>query len=320
MNPPRRPLAVLPTPLHRLTALETATGGGPLHLKRDDLIGFGLAGNKARALEYLLGEALARRADVLVTAGSPGSNFVAAAALAARVCGLACDLLVAGRPSAALTTTLGLARASGANLCFTGADREALDDLVAEHADRLRRQGRQPYPVPRGGATPVGALGFAAAARELAGQLDRDDVTVVIPTGSGASLAGFLAGRPGTWRVYGVSVSRPADLIRGQILDLAARCATLAGTPAPDPADLNLIDAVGPGFGQPTERDRANALTALHREGVLLDGTYGAKALTALVDLGVAGPVVLWHGGGIPNALAMLARPVMTAYEPAGPS
>jgi D-cysteine desulfhydrase len=312
---PRYALAVLPTPLHRLPALEAATGGGPLYLKRDDLIGFGLAGNKARALEYLLGAALADRADVLVTAGSPASNFVAAAALAARVGGLSCDILVSGPPRD--TTTLALARTCGAQLCFTGADRETLDDLVADHADRLRRQGRRPYPVPRGGATPVGAFGFAAAARELAGQLDHDrfdhdNATVVLPTGSGASLAGFLAGRAAIgarWRVYGVSVSRPATLIRGQILDLATRCAALAGTPPPDPDDLHLVDAVGPGFGQPGDRDRASARLALHRAGILLDGTYGAKALTALADLDAAGPVVFWHGGGYPGALTLLGTP-----------
>ena len=306
---PRWSLAVLPTPLHRLPALE-AEVGGPLYLKRDDLIGFGLAGNKARALEYLLGEAVAARADVLVTAGSPASNFVAAAAMAARVGGLSCDILVSGPPRD--TTTLALARACGAHLCFTGADREALDGLVADHADRLRRQGRRPYPVPRGGATPAGALGFASAAHELAGQLDHEDATVVLPTGSGASLAGFLAGRAAIgarWRVYGVSVSRPAALIRGQILDLADRCAALAGTPAPDPDDLRLVDAVGAGFGQPSERDRASARLALHRAGVLLDGTYGAKALTALADLDLEGPAVLWHGGGLPGALALTGTP-----------
>jgi D-cysteine desulfhydrase len=307
-TPPRRTLAVLPTPLQRLAALEALAGAAPFYVKRDDLTGFGLAGNKARPLEFLLGDALARRADILVTAGSPGSNFVAAAALAARVCGLDCDVLVSGPPRPP-TMTLALARAAGANLCHTGADRETLDDLVAGHADRLRDEGRQPYPVPRGGATPAGALGFAYAARELAAQLDHDDAVVVLPTGSGASIAGFLAGRAAIgagWRTYGVSVSRPAPLMRAQILDLAARCAALAGSPAPDPDDLNLVDAVGPGFGRPTDRDRRNALHALRTEGILLDGTYGAKALTAVADLRVRAPVVLWHGGGTPGALTML--------------
>lgn len=311
---PRRPLAILPTPLHRLTALEALVGSGPLYLKRDDLTGFGLAGNKARALEFLLGDALARRADILVTAGAPGSNFVAAAALAARVCGLHCDVLVAGSAPTEEPLTLGLARGCGANLYFTGVDREELDGLVGEHAGRLRAEGRRPFPVPRGGATPVGALGFAYAVPELAGQLAApDDAVVVVPTGSGASLAGFLAGRAAlgtTWRTYGVSVSRPAPRIRAEILALAGRCAALINGPAVRAADLNLLDAVGPGFGRLTDADLEHIRLALNSEGVLFDPTYGAKALTAVVSLVAAGeraPIVLWHGGGTPSALTLLA-------------
>ncbi len=310
----RRPLAVLPTPLHRLTALEARIGSGPLYLKRDDLIGFGLAGNKARALEFLLGDALAQRADILVTAGSPSSNFVAAAALAARVGGLDCDVLVAGKPPAGEPLTLGLARGCGAKLYFTGADREELDGLVDEHAGRLRADGRRPYPVPRGGATPVGALGFARAARELAAQLvGSDNAVVVVPTGSGASLAGFLAGRAAigaTWRTYGVSVSRPAPQIRAELLALAGQCAELIHGPAVRDADLHLIDAVGPGFGRPTAADLCNIRLALHSDGVLFDPTYGAKALTAVAGLvadGERSPIVLWHGGGTPAAVTLLA-------------
>src|SRR5687768_16016217 len=113
MTADRRRLAILPTPLQRVPALEARLGHGPLYLKRDDLVGFGVAGNRARPLEFLLGDALARDADTLVTGGAPGSNFVAAAALAARVCGLECDLLVAGQREAAppaLPVPLSLAR------------------------------------------------------------------------------------------------------------------------------------------------------------------------------------------------------------------
>jgi D-cysteine desulfhydrase len=289
-------------------------GSGPLYLKRDDLIGFGLAGNKARPLEFLLGHALAEQADVLVTAGAPGSNFVGAAALAARVCGLDCDILVAGTAPQRLPVTLELAVRSGATLRFTGADRECLDHLVEQHAGKLRGEGRRPYAVPRGGATVVGALGFAHAAEELATQLP-EDVLVVLPTGSGASLSGFLAGRAAIgarWRTYGVSVSRPAPQMRVQILDVAARCAALMGSPAPTERDLNLVDSTGSGFGRVTERDLRNVLLALNSEGLLFDSTYGAKAITAVVGLigaGERGPILLWHTGGMPSALELLTNP-----------
>ncbi len=112
--PDRFPLGVFPTPLHRAHRLETALGCGPLWVKRDDLTGFAVAGNKARPLEYLLGAALAAGADVLVTGGGPGSNFAPAAALAARAAGLDCEVLVAGDPRA--RPNLALAAAAGATL------------------------------------------------------------------------------------------------------------------------------------------------------------------------------------------------------------
>jgi len=312
MSVERRTLAILPTPLQRLPALEARLGGGPLYCKRDDLVGFGVAGNKARSLEFLLGDALAGAADTLVTAGAPGSNFIAAAALAARVCGLDCEILVAGSVPPAPTVPLDLAARSGARLTFTGAERHDLDRLVGEHAHKLRAHGHSPYPVPRGGATAVGALGFAHAAAELADQLANPfpgDAVVVLPTGSGASLAGFLAGRAAigaTWRIYGVSVSRPADRMGAEVLELAGRCAELVGGPTPGAGDLHLIDATGTGFGQVSDADRRGMALALDTEGLLVDPTYGAKMMTALPDLldrAAGAPVALWHTGGLPGAL-----------------
>jgi D-cysteine desulfhydrase len=320
----RRPLALLPTPVHRLHALERALGSGPVYCKRDDLVGFGLAGNKARPLEFLLGDALARGADVLVTGGAPGSNFVGAAALAARVCGLDCEVLVAGAAPERLPVPLELARSSGAELTFAEVPREDLDRLVAERAAELRRFGRHPYAVGRGGANPVGALGFAMAAGELAGQLEQlpdlvaadvERLTVVMPTGSGASVAGLLAGRSALkapWEVVGVSVSRPIDEMRTLVRDIAAGCARLLGADEPQTADVRLVDAVGVGFGRLTARDVRTVRLALHTEGVLLDATYGAKAIAALagmVESGVPGPFLLWHTGGLPSAMKLLAQP-----------
>ena len=315
----RRPLALLPTPLHRVPVLEQALEtGGPVYLKRDDLVGFGLAGNKARPLEFLLGDALAKGADVLVSGGAPGSNFAGAAALAARVCGLECELLVSGSAPERLPVTLELARSCGAEVTFTDAPREDLDRLVAERAATLRRYGRVPYSVGRGGANPIGALGFAVAAFEIAEQLDAiglHSATVVLPTGSGGSISGLLAGRASLgapWDVVGVSVSRPLEEMRAHVLSLAVGCARLIGAPEPTAADVTLVDALGLGFGRLTAKNLRAVALALHTEGVLLDATYGAKAIAALSDViaaGAPGPFVLWHTGGLPSAMKLLAQP-----------
>ena len=225
MNPPRINLVARPTPLERMHRLEAVLQAGPLYVKRDDLTGFGVAGNKARALEYLMGAALDGGADVLVAAGSPSSNFCAAAALAAATVGLDCDLLFPGTPPTTPSVNVELARATGARLLFgVVGTRDELDDAVLDHANALRTEGRRPYSLPRGGATPVGAIGYVYAARELAEQCDRARIqvgTVVVATGSGSTQAGLVAGQVGfglTWQLVGASVSRPAQPLADQIL------------------------------------------------------------------------------------------------------
>jgi len=311
-------LATLPTPLVRAPRLERALAAGPLYIKRDDLTGVSVAGNKARALEFLLGAALAAGSDVFVAAGSPSSNFCAAAAMAANTVGLDCDLLFAGPAPPVPSVNIELARAAGARLIFDAvATREELDAAVLLHADDLRDNGRRPYAVPRGGATPVGALGYASAAREFAAQCDQvgiDARTVVVATGSGGTQAGLLAGQVGyslPWRVIGASVSRPAPDVADQILATSTACAALLGIADPRSADVDVRDLRGPGFGVASAEDRVSADLARRHEGLLLDDYYGAKAMTLFRNVVAAGaptPAIFWHTGGIVAALAALLR------------
>lgn len=307
---PRVLLGVFPTPLVRARRLEAALGRGPLLIKRDDLAGFAVAGNKTRPLEFLLGDALERGAEVLVTGGGPGSNFCLAAALAARAAGLGCELVVWGNPE---STNLALAAAAGARLRPTGnGDRDAVDELVQQRAEELTATGRRAYAVPRGGSTELGAVGFAAAAAELAGQLaelNERPRLIVLPVGSGGSCAGLLAGMAALGLdipVLGVTVSRPPERIGPRVRELAEGCARLLGTPAPA-AELEIHDARGPGFGHANQLERERALLALRTEGLLFDETYGAEALSSAIDhLSGAGPVLVWHTGGLVPAIDTL--------------
>lgn len=314
-GPDRFELAIRPTPLQRATRLEHALGGRPIWLKRDDLTGFGVAGNKARTLEFLIGDALAQGSDTVVVTGAPGSNFCAAAALAAAAAGLDCAVLHCGAEPVPAPTTLRLSRAAGARLYFEPAlTREDLDRALDRFAEQLRADGRRPYPVPRGGATAVGAVGFALAAQELADQCRHAGLpgcTVVLPTGSGTSQAGLLAGRAGAavpLRIVGASVSRPAATMRYDVLRLARDCARLLGGTDPELDDVDVRDAIGAGFGIAAAADRTSVEIALTATGLLLDDTYGAKAMTLLRQLAdeAGEPLVLWHTGGVSGALAAL--------------
>ena len=309
-------LAELPTPLVEVPRLAAALGVRSLWVKRDDLTGFAVAGNKARQLELLLDEAVEAGADTLVTGGTIGSNFVQAAAAAAAFAGLGCHLVLAGsRRPADAHPNLAAAVAWGAELSWTDdADRGSVDAELHRVARLLADTGRRPHVVPRGGATATGATGYRRAVDELLAQLPADTAgapppVVVIATGSGGTLAGLVAGvvahgRP--LRVVGASVSRPPEVLRPDVLRLAREVADRHREPAAVDDDVCLVDARGPGHGQASAEGSRAADVALRTAGLVLDPVYTAKALAALPAVVGEAPAVFWHTGGLLDAVAGL--------------
>jgi len=308
--PSRSSLAILPTPLVSAPRLAAALGlSGTLLVKRDDLTGFAVAGNKARQLEFLLAEAVEQDADVLVTGGTTGSNFVSAAAAAAAFAGLSCVVVLAGDPvNPASHPNLAAATAWGARPHWTGeTDRTSVDDMLPRVAAQLRSNGARPYVVPRGGANATGALGYRLAVDEVVGQLAGRSPTVVVAVGAGGTLAGLVAGvvahgRP--FRVVGASVSRSIGDIELRVLDLAQQVARRCGDEPPQSRDVQLVDARGPGHGLASPAGDAAAAFALRCAGLVLDPVYTAKALAALPSAVAGGPALFWHTGGLLDAVA----------------
>lgn len=313
---PRVPLARgAPTPLHAAPGLSEALGL-EVWLKRDDLLGFGLGGNKVRQLEYLLADAELRGCDCLVTGAGTQSNWAMLAATAAAVRGLDAHLVYYGQAVPPAGNHL-LALQVGATITFTGdADRATVDTGIADRAAKLAAEGRRPYPLPRGGATALGAVGYVRGARELAEQcatvgLRAGDLWLA--TGSCGTQAGLVAGlgRSGP-RVVGVTVSRPVAECRAEVRRLATGAAEVVGLAAPDAA---VVEVRGGHLGRYGARsasgDSAAALVA-RTEGVLLDPVFGAKAMGALAAAAragtVSGPVVFLVSGGAPTLFTTPAR------------
>lgn len=306
---PRVRLGTLPTPLQPAPRL-SAEVGVEIWFKRDDLTGLGLGGNKVRGLEYLLADALAHGCDTLVTGGGPGSNWAMLAALAARTRGLDTVLVCYGDPVPPVGN-MALATAIGAQIRFTGdTDRASVDTGVAAVADELRAAGRTPYPMGRGGATAVGALGYLTAARELAVQLADAGwapSALWLATGSCGTQAGLVAGA--AWQrlgpVVGVTVSRPVDECVARVETVAHAAAELAGVPPPDEPPTVLGGHVGPGYGKRSAEGDAAADLVARTEGVFLDPIFAAKAMAGLLAAvrrgHVAGPVVFLVTGGAPT-------------------
>lgn len=300
LTPPARfPLAVLPTPLVRAPRLSAALDRD-VWIKRDDLTGFALGGNKVRALEVLMADALDRGCDHVVGCGGPGSNLCSALAAAAATAGVGCTLVLHGDEPAAAHPNLAMMRAFGAHITFTGdPDRASTPGYAAAAAGRLRTRGRRPYVVPRGAASGPGATAYALAAEELASQLTFPPAHVVAAVGSGGTLAGLLAGWatfgvPGT--LVGVAVSRPLAETRREVLRLSREAADILGADRPGMDRLRLIDGLGAGFGRVDRTTCEAARLALRTEGILADATYVARAIATLGTLD--GPLVLWHTGG----------------------
>jgi 1-aminocyclopropane-1-carboxylate deaminase/D-cysteine desulfhydrase-like pyridoxal-dependent ACC family enzyme len=341
-------IAVLPTPLVAAPRLAEVLGVGALYVKRDDLTGFAFGGNKARPLEFLIAAALAEGADTLVTGGAPGSNFCAATAAAAMRAGLSCHLVIAGNPSPA-GPALALARSWGASVNWTGvAGRTSVDAALPHAAARLTASGCRPYLIPRGGATGLGAVGFALAAFELHTQLGERGLGaphVLVAVGSGGSLAGLVAGNVllgRAWTLLGASASRPPAQAAHAVREIAQECLRLltgpAGCPAAGPApdvrgpdvtgpdvtgpdvtgpevtaaDVVVTDARGPGHGLPSPAGMRAAEQAMRTEGLMVDPVYTAKALAVVgtQDLAGAEAVVFWHTGGVLDAVALASGTV----------
>ncbi len=305
MTARRFPLTELPTPCHRLPRLGEALGIAELWAKRDDLTSLDVGGNKARKLEYLCGAARAAGCDVLVTGGATQSNHCRMTAAAAPVAGMQAVLVLGGeRPEWAEGNVL-LDRLFGAELRFQGRVGPAqLEALIAETCAELEAEGRSPYPVPLGGSSPVGALGYVTAAREIEQQVPGAPL-VVVALGSGGTHAGLVAGLGAHDRVRGVDVEAIDDAA-GKVAELAAATAATAGLPAPTGDPQLDTSQTGAGYGIPTDAVREALTLAARHEGLVLDPVYSGKAMAGLVQaaragaLGHDGPVVFVCTGGAP--------------------
>jgi D-cysteine desulfhydrase len=317
-------LVLEPTPLHPAPRLSRELGV-PILLKRDDLTGLGLGGNKLRGLEYILADLREQGCDCLVTGAGPQSNWTLLAALACLRCQVEPHVVCYGE-GAPGEGNMRLHRWLGTDLRFTGdPDRASVDAAMGAVVAELHAQGKHPYLVPRGGATPLGALGYLRASVELAAQLatlGERPAGLWLASGSGGTQAGLVAGAAlagASYRVRGVAVSRPADETRNRVRSLAAGAAALAGgdrarvrIAAPDVLD----GWIGPGYGVPSPEGQQAARLVAMTEGVFLDDTFGAKAMAALIAECRAGRVrgtqVFLVGGGAPTLFTSSATPPPT--------
>jgi D-cysteine desulfhydrase len=326
-QPERIPLANLPTPLVRLRRLEREFGGATIWMKRDDLTGLELSGNKVRKLEYVAADALAAGCDTIMTEGTPQSNHCRATAAVCAKLGMNSRLLFRPPPPES-TPPQGnhfLDVLFGAQVrAYTreqlSADRERIID---ENLNELRSSGRAPRYTPAGASEPLGCWGYIRAAAELADQLQRAGVgecDVLVPISSGGTYAGMLLGkllhRLEHWRLWAVPVSDDVEYHRRSVAGLCRAAIERFGLPVSFREEaMHFIDGyVGEGYAVPYDACMDAIRGVARLEGIVLDPVYTGKAFCALLDgvregrLGHDRPVVFVHTGGVFSDFAWTAQ------------
>lgn len=315
---PREHLAALPTALEFAPRLSGKLGVD-LFIKRDDNTGLALGGNKARKLEYLAGEALRQGCDTLITTGSPQSNHCRMTAAAAAKLGLDCHLVFTGNEIPVSQGNLLLDVILGAKLHYIGEGNDmSADDSMNHLAAELALEGKCPYVIPLGGSNATGALGYIRGILELVQQAEALGVSydyIVHASGSAGTQAGLMAGVKYfdlASRVLGMSVSRSASRLSGEVLQLCNETLTKSGSmKTVTAAEVFVYDEyVGGGYGIPTDlSDEAISLFA-RLEGIIVDPVYTAKGAAGMIDLVRKGVipqhsrVLFWHTGGAPAHFA----------------
>ncbi|MGY5875975.1 MAG: D-cysteine desulfhydrase family protein [Candidatus Thorarchaeota archaeon] len=315
---PRANVAFLPTPLHPLRNLADSLGFNELWIKRDDLTGLSIGGNKSRKLELVIGDALEKGADTVITVGAVQSNHCRQTAAFAAVKGLRCILLLAGEEPKQNTGNLLLDKFFGAELQYLpGESTLSLGDRLVTVTETLQDQGFDPYPIPAGASNSLGCIAYADAIREVFEQGKTHDFKperIIVATGTGGTQAGLLAGAShysSKTEILGVTVMESSE-------DSSKRVAAIVKEISEDYPDLMkkkpeviVTDKfVGEGYGILDSATKTAIEMFAKLEAIILDPVYTGKAGLALIQLALSGdleldiPTLFWHTGGSPALFA----------------
>jgi D-cysteine desulfhydrase family pyridoxal phosphate-dependent enzyme len=314
---PRVPLACLPTPVQELPRLSRLLGRR-LWIKRDDLTGLALGGNKTRKLELLCADAMQQKADTLITGGAPQSNHCRQTAAAAARLGFRCLLVLAGPPQPSETGNLLLDSLLGAELVWAGD--KPRDLAMQETVARERSGGRRPYLIPYGGSNPLGAAAYALAVKELKQQGMSPD-WIIFASSSAGTQTGLLLGAQRfhlASRICGISVDLESRLLKDKIAALLTDSVRTLDDLEPVPPESILVDDrfLGAGYGKMGEREREAIRLFAREEGILLDPVYTGRAAGGMLqmirrgEISSSESVLFWHTGGTP-ALWAYAREIL---------
>jgi len=320
---PRVSLGNYPTPLMEARHLSAVLGGPRIIIKRDDLTGLALGGNKCRKLEYVLADAQQRGIDTLITSGSSQSNHALQTAAAGRKLGMETYLLLVKGVHVETQGNLLLHNIlnSAVNIFDVADPGEMFTTMLKkmnELADELRSKGRNPLVIPAGADVPLGTAGWVNAAEEISQQLKAQKIDaqyVVLAHGGGGTQAGLVLGFKQLklpLNVVGISVMYKKGKAIDEVVTLVNETAKLLALDvAVTPDEVTLYDDyLGQGYGIITDGCIEAIRLVAQTEGIFLDPVYTGKTMAGLIDLIRKGQftpkdtVVFVHTGGLPAVFA----------------
>lgn len=315
---PRVRLGTFPTPLESLPRLGAALGGPQVLVKRDDLTGLAFGGNKTRTLEYVLGDLLLQRPEVLVTGANIQSNWSRQAAAAAAKLGIPIVLVLRNTEMPEIQGNVLLDLWLGAEVRFvsepdvTFVVSEQLDLVVED----LRRKGRRAFKIDPWSAS--AAIGYVAMAAELKEQCDTAGIrpTRIWTAAAGPTQSGLILGAKALGWPVAITGIAPIRWAGASMESRTAESANLAAGRLGLDASVAIDEVhsddsyIEPGYGRPSARGLAAMRTVARLEGLLLDPVYTGKAMAALIDHVERGlltdqdTVIFLHTGGLPALFA----------------
>lgn len=318
--PPRIPLANIPTPMEPLKRM-SAKLGVDLYVKRDDLTGVELTGNKVRKLEFVLADALQQKADMVLTCGGAQSNHSRATAVAAARLGMRSRLILRTPDPfnpPPLEGNLLLDRLAGADIVWVTPEQyKRREEIFAREANRLRQAGSNPYVIPEGASNALGAWGYIHAAAELKRDIQTlprgssRRTTIVHATGSGGTTAGLILGTKLLGlnaRVVGINVCDDRAYFVKAIGEICEDCIARYGLDLSfsRESDIEIVDGyVGLGYAQSRPEELSLLAELASTEGLFLDPVYTGKAFFGMVQelrrnaRFFGDQVIFLHTGGI---------------------
>jgi len=301
-----------PTPVEKLDNLSRQTGAGPLYIKRDDLTGPALGGNKTRKLEYLLREALDTGCTAVITYGGVQTNHGRTTVGACVKLGLTPILVLYGSKPGLISGNLTLDYMMGADIYYLEEDAR-LPQLKREIFEKYEAMGDKIYDIPIGGSNALGGVGYVMAVPEILGQLAEKNITIdrlVCTVGSLGTFGGLVAGAKyfkADFEVIGVPVWPEA---KGKLEHQTAKYCrelSLAYDMGITVQESDIKIAYGPeeapysgkAYNEPDSITREALLLLARTEAIFLDPTYTGKTFRGFLDLARDGrPSMFLHSGG----------------------